>query len=126
MQVQEIKDCNKVIQIEVYPQSLVEQSRIENAVKQKLETVCDRFNKINQIIGINDISITFPFSEPLYQVGTKIKYDLEHADNRYTSSRSNFSILMEEFNDIDKTLKEYQADFHKETIFGQKEIEQVK
>lgn len=84
-----------------------------------------RFNKLNDLIGADDISTRFIFAEPLYQIATKVKYDLERADNRYTSSRGNFSILMEEFNDIDKTLKEYQADFHKEQIFGQKEIEQV-
>lgn len=111
--------------MEIYPQSLVEITQIENVVNQRLENAISRFNKLNDIIGTNDISSEFVISEPLYQIVTKVKYDLERADNRYTSSRGNFSILMEEFNDIDKTLKEYQADFHNEKIFGQKEIEQV-
>ena len=121
----ELKDSNKALQLELYPQELAEHSELENAVKKRLETTQERCNKLKAIVGVNDISSTFTLSAPLYQIATKVKHELELTDNRYSSSRGNFSILMEEFNDIDKTLKEYQNDFHKEQIFGQKEIEQV-
>jgi len=125
MQSQKFKNNDKAVQIEIYPKNLVEQSELEQTVKKRLDALVDRYNKINSLIGLHDISNKFTLSDPLYQIATKLKYDLEKADNRYTSSRGNFSIIMEEFNDIDKMLKEYQTEFHKETIFGQKEIEQV-
>lgn len=125
MHTSEFKGSDKALQIEIYPGNAIEQTELEQTVKQRVDAVVERYNKLNSTIGLHDISSRFILTAPLYQIATKIKHDLEKADGRYTSSRSNFSIIMEEFNNIEKTLKESQAEFHKETIFGQKEIEQV-
>lgn len=121
------KTKDKVVQIEVYPSKLEESQQTDDKLKRKFDSVMSRYNELYKIIGPDELSHKFILPDSLYSIATKVKYSLEKnmADNKYNSIRTNFTTIMDDFNEINKILNNYQNEFHKEQMFGQAEIEKV-
>ena len=121
------KTEDKVIQIEIFPEKVKASEKSTEEVKRKYKAVVDKFNELYRLVGVEDLSNTFILPESLYALATRVKYSLEKnlQDNKYNSIRGNFAIILDDFNEINKNLNDFQNEFHKEHIFAQGEIEKV-